>query len=216
MLFCNLREMATLSCHPLLYFPDSYSEQGTGLHPLQSPTTSFCLTLRVGLNTSPRFCLGALEKGAAGGQASHLTSLSCFGHGQIHVLEASFLPHLPLTFWTHTAAVVADESLAKDLHTHTSSFQMQIQELMSTHLSQQPQHKVLQLRLSACAFQVSSAHLMEYTKFLPLFSLCYFLLFPSHRAMAAKLGSGLPCARDMMKERILTFMKSQGCCPRLY
>lgn len=109
--------MATLSYHPLLHFTDRYSEQGTGLHPLQSPTTSFCLTLRVGLNTSPRFCLAALEKGAAGGQASHLTSFSCFGHGQIPVLEASFLPHLPLTFWTHTAVVVAGESLTKDLHT---------------------------------------------------------------------------------------------------
>ena len=133
-----------------------------------------------------------------------------------HVLKASSLPHLPLTpFWTHTAVVVADELLAKGLH-NTSSFHMHIQELVSTRLSQQPQHKVLQLRLSACTFQVRSAHPMEYTEFLLLFSLCYFLLFPSHRAMAAKLGSGPPCARDMMKERILTFMKSQRCCPRLY
>lgn len=49
----------------------------------------------------------------------------------------------------------------------------------------------------------------EYIAFLFLFSLCYFLLFSSHQATAATLRSGLPCAKDMMKERILTFRKSQ-------
>lgn len=110
---------------------------------------------------------------------------------------------------SQTAEVVADELLTKGLHTNTSSFPIHIQEPMETHLSQQPQHEVLQLRISAWIFQVRSAHPMEYTAFLLLFSLCYFLLFPSHQATAAKLRSGLPCAKDMMKERILTFRKSQ-------
>lgn len=43
------------------------------------------------------FCLHFLEKCAAGGKAPHLTFFSSFRHGLIHVLEASFLPHLPLT-----------------------------------------------------------------------------------------------------------------------
>lgn len=59
-----------------------------------------------------------------------------------------------------TAEVVADEFLTKGLHTNTSSFPIHIQEPVETRLSQQPQHEVLQLRISACIFQVRAAHPM--------------------------------------------------------
>lgn len=81
-----------------------------------------------------------------------------------------------------------DESLAKVLHTNTSSFHMHIQELMTTHLSQQPQHKVLQLRLSACTFQVRSAHPTEYTEFLTSFVSVLFSVLPESSGDSSEAG----------------------------
>lgn len=95
------------------------------------------------------------------------TSFSCFGFELFHVLDPSFLPHLLWAlFWAHPAVVVADESFTEDLPTNTSSFLMDIQELMLLH---QPKNSS-----SGSQHSPSTAHLMEYTEFSPLFSQCSF------------------------------------------
>lgn len=143
------------------------------LHPLQHPIPSFSLILRMCLNVSPSFCPDSLEKGAAGGRAPHPTSLSCFGHGLIHVLDPYFFPHLLLTlFWAHPALVVAHESFPEALPTNTSSSHVDIQELVLIHLLHQPKNSSSG---SQCA--PSTTHLMEHTEFSPLLSPCSFLFF---------------------------------------
>lgn len=76
-----------------------------------------------------------------------------------------FPPHLLLTlFWAHPAVVVADESFTEDLPTNTSSFCLDIQELMLFHLLHQPKNSS-----SGSQHSPSTVHLMEHTELSPLF-----------------------------------------------
>lgn len=108
------------------------------------------------------------------------------------MLDPSLFPHLLLTlFWAHPAVVVADKSSTEAAYQH----QLLPHGYSAADVPFAPSTKEFQLRLSTFTFHCSpdGAH-----RVLTSFLSVLFSVVPHTRA--AKLGSALPCAGDMMKE----------------